>query len=600
MPLSDYTRLIYIESTGTQYIQTNISGNLVNYVSALCEMSWTGTTGNNFLSVKFTSGDTRRYLICLDNNNWALGVNTIISSNVQRVLNQKYTVRSQLISGNSKLIIDGSEVISSTNTISGTSNYQITIFGLNNQGTVSEYASGRLYSLKMYDEAKGDLIRDYIPVRRNSDNKLGLYDIVNDTFSTNAGTGEFIGKEFYTIGVEGNPSNLGSVSGGGEFSEGETATLTATPITGAKFSSWRLKGSDQEYSTSNPLTISVDQDLNLVADFKIEEEYSYTGIIETWEAPISGNYYLQVWGAQGGSGGGLGGYSDGYMWLDQGTTLYICVGGKGSDRIANRATSVPGGYNGGGAGGGGYTGWTGGTAYSGGSGGGATHIATVTGTLSDIGESNLDKILIVAGGGGGSCTAGGTSGAGGGLEGGQASTFNNPNWVYADGGTQTTGYAFGQGQDGRTSTGAYSWGVDGNGGGGGGLYGGYAYTEVSSYTMCNGGGGSGYTGNLLDPYTNSGRNSGNGRAKIKYVPAWVVSVRKNPSDVKAYVIGSGNYLDGETVNLIVLISDRNYGVNVISWEEDGQVISTAESYSFTVSGNRDITVNLEQYGIVLV
>lgn len=41
-------------------------------------------------------------------------------------------------------------------------------------------------------EKDGVLIRDFIPCYRRSDSKPGMYDLVTDTFFTNAGTGEFI------------------------------------------------------------------------------------------------------------------------------------------------------------------------------------------------------------------------------------------------------------------------------------------------------------------------------------------------------------------------------------------------------------------------
>lgn len=47
---------------------------------------------------------------------------------------------------------------------------------------------GKVYYFKMYDN--GTLVRDFIPVVRNLDNKPGLYDKVTDTFFTNAGTGD--------------------------------------------------------------------------------------------------------------------------------------------------------------------------------------------------------------------------------------------------------------------------------------------------------------------------------------------------------------------------------------------------------------------------
>ena len=42
---------------------------------------------------------------------------------------------------------------------------------------------------KIWEE--DNLIRNLVPCYRKSDNKLGLYDIVNGKFYTNQGTGEF-------------------------------------------------------------------------------------------------------------------------------------------------------------------------------------------------------------------------------------------------------------------------------------------------------------------------------------------------------------------------------------------------------------------------
>lgn len=47
----------------------------------------------------------------------------------------------------------------------------------------------RIYRCKFYNDK--EKIRDFIPCKRNSDNVLGMYDLVNDVFYTNTGTGDF-------------------------------------------------------------------------------------------------------------------------------------------------------------------------------------------------------------------------------------------------------------------------------------------------------------------------------------------------------------------------------------------------------------------------
>ena len=49
----------------------------------------------------------------------------------------------------------------------------------------------RLYSFKMY--INNILVRDFIPVKRNSDNKFGLYDLVNRVYYTSASSNAFVG-----------------------------------------------------------------------------------------------------------------------------------------------------------------------------------------------------------------------------------------------------------------------------------------------------------------------------------------------------------------------------------------------------------------------
>ena len=54
---------------------------------------------------------------------------------------------------------------------------------------VCRHASAKLYSCKIWDNDV--LIRDFVPCYRKSDNVIWLYDMVNDVFYTNAGTGSF-------------------------------------------------------------------------------------------------------------------------------------------------------------------------------------------------------------------------------------------------------------------------------------------------------------------------------------------------------------------------------------------------------------------------
>ena len=66
--------------------------------------------------------------------------------------------------------------------------------------------------------------------------------------------------------------------------------------------------------------------------------YDYTGEYQTFTAPESTWYKIELWGARGGQGrtnwtlkqkGGAGAYTSGEIYLEKGTKLYVYVGGNG-------------------------------------------------------------------------------------------------------------------------------------------------------------------------------------------------------------------------------------------------------------------------------
>lgn len=234
--------------------------------------------------------------------------------------------------------------------------------------------------------------------------------------------------------------------------------------------------------------------------------YSYYGLvdysnqIQTKTIAEPGYYKLETWGAQGGNAdstyiGGYGGYSVGYIYLNANDKLYVVIGGAGvtgSQSIGN----ISGGYNGGG--GVQISATDSGCNHIYGSGGGATHIAKSvqgTGLLSDYADAKEDVIIVSGGGGGGRNQSNhvaearwGYGGSGGGATAGvvqssygSATELSN---VTIMSGTQTTGSAFGKGQDASVQA-----------GGGGGWYGGYSGFDGYNYTG-SAGGGSGYIGHF--------------------------------------------------------------------------------------------------------
>ena len=69
-----------------------------------------------------------------------------------------------------------------------------TLFGRNINNVGVQGCEARIYYCQIYNN--NNILRDYAPCYRKSDNKPGMYDLVNNVFYTNSGTGQFlIGNE---------------------------------------------------------------------------------------------------------------------------------------------------------------------------------------------------------------------------------------------------------------------------------------------------------------------------------------------------------------------------------------------------------------------
>ena len=84
--------------------------------------------------------------------------------------------------------------------------------------------------------------------------------------------------ETFTIKVKANDSSMGTVTGGGDYESGATATLTATPNAGYKFVNW------EDNSTNNPRLVTVTADAEYIANFAPESGIKVQFGEATWNA----------------------------------------------------------------------------------------------------------------------------------------------------------------------------------------------------------------------------------------------------------------------------------------------------------------------------
>lgn len=185
---SQYQEVSGIISTGTQYIDTGINAdsNLSIEITASSNVSIiTGAinyTGSGYIRHHFTknssSGNLRYYVA---------STNTELP-NTSALISSKHTYFIDVY--NKKYKIDNGNFVSMTNFSSFDTGLNYWLFARNsNTSSLIEYAREEINECKIYYEDV--LVRHLIPCYRKSDNEIGMYDIVNNVFYTNLGSGNF-------------------------------------------------------------------------------------------------------------------------------------------------------------------------------------------------------------------------------------------------------------------------------------------------------------------------------------------------------------------------------------------------------------------------
>lgn len=189
---SGYTEMEYIESSGTQYIDTGISGGssaayeivfdpLAGWVNAY-EQYFAGAKCNTpKLFHKFYDDSGARNDVVCQSEDWDAGRNDSLFAQDSG----KHTVTFDGVD----VLVDGAKAGYWTPTPGGWGAANWYVFSSSSEPNLM--STMRLYSLEMHKD--GELVRDFVPTMRNSDGVIGLYDLVSNTFFENAGTGVFTG-----------------------------------------------------------------------------------------------------------------------------------------------------------------------------------------------------------------------------------------------------------------------------------------------------------------------------------------------------------------------------------------------------------------------
>ncbi|MCQ2580596.1 MAG: hypothetical protein MJ164_00275 [Alphaproteobacteria bacterium] len=177
-----FTELEYIESTGTQYIDTEFQASSSTNIEVKCYLE-TVSSSDGFLFGSYENG--KKYAINLFSDNAIyprFGINSSLAlSRYYIKTNQVFKVIDGKFYINDTLLIDYSTESFTKSTLN--------LWLFSNNGNAKNFR-GRIMYTKIWDN--NELVRNFVPARRDSDNEIGMYDTVSGIFFTNAGTGDFI------------------------------------------------------------------------------------------------------------------------------------------------------------------------------------------------------------------------------------------------------------------------------------------------------------------------------------------------------------------------------------------------------------------------
>lgn len=165
-----YALLEYLQSSGTQWIDTKIvpASGYKAEVGFQATKVPTGTSVESWILALYESSTVNFRAGFVNGAFWSSNG----FSYSQTASNTAYTV--------------------ATGTCTSSATISLYMFA-QHEGTSAMHVANcyyKLYYCKIWD-ANGNLARDFVPAKRSSDGVLGLYDLVNNVFYTNAGTGTF-------------------------------------------------------------------------------------------------------------------------------------------------------------------------------------------------------------------------------------------------------------------------------------------------------------------------------------------------------------------------------------------------------------------------
>ena len=185
-----YEPIEYIQSTGTQRVKLNLTPKSTYKIESTFAITDTTKTSSIWCARGTSTGSytTTAFYIANSGVRCDYGISATMTSIGSLVANTKHT----LTMNKNVWYLDGVQKTSMAAS-TYTAGSPIQLFASHYNGidsNLGNYSYMKLYKFKVYDE-NGVLVLSLVPCIRRTDYVAGLYDIINDVFYTNNGSGSF-------------------------------------------------------------------------------------------------------------------------------------------------------------------------------------------------------------------------------------------------------------------------------------------------------------------------------------------------------------------------------------------------------------------------
>lgn len=191
---SDFIKLKYLESTGTQIIKTGIipTDSTGIYVDAY-HTKYNGNTNGSTIGLRNTNGNTYFFAprVMRDTNGAGFGWGAFTTPGGNG--NCRYEGTLNFLNDRQAVITAPAfaQRINALGTLSFTPTKDLYMFGMNNyDGAATSYSTYRIYRAKISEGL--EIVRDFVPAYDQRTTKPCMYDLINNVAYYNDGTGEFL------------------------------------------------------------------------------------------------------------------------------------------------------------------------------------------------------------------------------------------------------------------------------------------------------------------------------------------------------------------------------------------------------------------------